>query len=34
MFTLAEDKTVALCTCKRNAGGPYCDGAHTKLESE
>jgi CDGSH-type Zn-finger protein len=34
MFTLAEEKTVALCTCKRNASGPYCDGSHTKLESE
>ena len=34
MFTLAEEKTVALCACKRNREGPFCDGSHAALESE
>ena len=34
MFELAEEKTVALCACKRNGGGPYCNGSHAGLESE
>ena len=34
LVNLKEEKTVALCACKRSAGGPYCDGSHAKLESE
>ena len=34
MFTISEDKTVALCVCKQNGGGPSCTGSHAKLESE
>ena len=30
-FTLAEEKTVALCNCKHTKNPPYCDGTHSSL---
>ena len=33
LFELAEDKTVAICQCKRTGNPPYCDGSHAKLGS-
>ena len=30
-FELSEAKKCALCTCKRTANMPFCDGAHNKL---
>jgi CDGSH-type Zn-finger protein len=33
-FTLAEDKKVWLCDCKRTGNAPYCDGTHSKPVAE